>query len=94
MIAIEDEIDDEDFTTDRDDKLLVDSNEDLSDHEATLVETVVIKNSRKRKNEDKEEPSKRKKVVERTSKNNLECNLCNTKFSRKDNLARHMRNKH
>ena len=94
MIAIEDEIDDEDFTTDRDDKLLVDSDEDLSDHEATLVETVVIKNSRKRKNEDKEEPSKRKKVVERTSKNNLECNLCNTKFSRKDNLARHMRNKH
>ena len=74
--------------------LLVDSDDDHSDHEAKLVESVATRNSRKRKNENMNEPSKRKKVEERSSKNNLQCSLCNTMFSRKDNLARHMRNKH
>ena len=98
QIAVEDDIaNDADFTTAREDHLLLDSDEDLSDPEITIGELVAVKETRKRKVESKKEPSKRKKVEvikEKVSKNNLQCNLCNTMFSRKDNLARHMRNKH
>ena len=98
IISIEDEIDDDaDFTTAGEDHLLIDSDEDLSDHETTLVESVAARESRKRKFESKKETSTWKKVEimkEKSSKNNVQCNLCNTLFSRKDNLARHMRNKH
>ena len=87
-----------DFTTAGEDNLLIDSDEDLSDHETNLVESVAARERRVRKFESKIETSKRKKKVkimkEKTSKNNLKCSLCNTLFSRKDNLASHMRNKH
>ena len=98
MIAVEDEIeDDTDFITAGEDHLLIDSDEDLSDHETTLVESVAARESRKRKFESKKETSKRKKVEimkEKSSKNNVQCNLCNNLFSRKDKLGCHMRNKH
>ena len=77
MIAVEDEIDDADSTTAREDHLLIDSDEDLSDLETTLVESVAARESRKRNFESKKEPSKQKKVEvmkEKTSKNNIQCN--------------------
>ena len=47
IISIEDEIDDDaDFTTAGEDHLLIDSDEDLSDHETTLVESVAARESR------------------------------------------------
>ena len=61
MIAVKDEIDDADFTTAREDHLLIDSDKDLSDLDTTLVESVAARESRKRNFESKIEPSKQKK---------------------------------
>ena len=62
MIAVEDEIeDDADFTTAGEDHLLIDSDEDLSDHETTLVESVAARERRILKFESKIKTSKQKK---------------------------------
>ena len=88
---------DDDFITSQEELLLIESNDDGSDFEITMGETVVEKVSRKRKAPTIKEPSKRKrteKIPEQTSRNNLQCEICNTMFSRKDSLTRHIRNKH
>ena len=39
-------------------------------------------------------PLKPRSNTQSEEKNTLKCNVCGTSFSRKDNLSRHMRNKH
>ena len=50
-------------------------------------------NSRKAKSNAMAAPSKRNKIVAKHG-THLNCDICNVNFSRKDNLSRHMRNKH
>ena len=93
-----DELDvDEDFApNDNEHLLLVDS--DYEDEE-TVVEETVSKRQLTRKQKPIHNvvspPTKRKKVDSKKSNNStLSCDICMSTFSRKDNLLRHVKNKH
>ena len=67
------------------------------------VAELVVQNTRKRKNQpllhvvSPKRSRKVAKVPEKITKNKkliMNCDICETTFSRKDNLSRHMRNKH
>ena len=77
---------------------LEDSEEEYVDEEerANKVEDNVTKvNTRKRKLiNDNSKPTKKQKTVQREEGQSLVCDICKVSFTRKDNLARHKRNKH
>ena len=79
------ESDDEYIASDDDEKLLIEE-EDVA----------LNQNIRKRKaTETQRKPLKKQRSnTQSEEKNTLKCNVCGTAFSRKDNLSRHMRNKH
>ena len=64
------------------------------DTEKLLIEDEILPNFRqKRKRKTTEENEKTTKKT-KTSKQPLSCEICSVSFSRKDNLSRHVRNKH
>ena len=100
-IDIDDDLADVDFGSSSDELLLLEDEEDDTS-EITVAEPIV-EIARKRKKQPLLEvvsPKRSRKVAkvpEKITKNkkvNLNCEICETTFSRKDNLSRHIRNKH
>ena len=96
IIDIDDDFDD-DFISSEEELLLVEE----SDWETNIPETVTERRSSKRKAKTTEVAIKRKRmdkvVPEKGSKSKdgiFQCEVCATKFSRKDNMLRHVKNKH
>ena len=86
-IMLDDDEDDEDFES-RDEILLAEE-EDITFARSSKRNH---HNSRKRKADTQVKEKKRQKV--QTSTNTLQCSHCKLSFTRKDNLSRHIRNKH
>ena len=85
---------DDDFAPNDNEHLLL---EDSDDKETVVEETVSRPLTRKRKpiHNVVSPPTKRKKVDSKKSNNStLSCDICMSTFSRKDNLLRHVKNKH
>ena len=97
-ILMEDDTDDEDF--DSQEELLLLEEDDWVPVEklpistrrtrATIEMEDIIETGGKRKANEQDEASKRQK----TGPNSLQCTICDAAFTRKDNLARHVKNKH
>ena len=85
------EEDDDEFDAHSEEHLLIDDDDDWSKPETPLIKT-------KRKattKHDETQAKKKKTVVEKNpSKINFQCPECGQIFTRKDNLSRHVRNKH
>ena len=86
---------DNDLINSRDDEILMMSDDD-SDTVITTEESIKekeVNRKRKAKSNAIAAPSQRNKIVAKPG-THLNCDICNVNFSRKDNLSRHMRNKH
>ena len=93
-IISEDDTDDEDF--DSQEELLLLEEDDWDQPIATRRTTVdqsmveeIVEKGRKRKADEKVQGPKTQKRP-----NSLLCNICDVNFTRKDNLVRHLNNKH
>ena len=95
---MEDDTDDEDF--DSQEELLLLEEDDWVPVEklpistrrtrATIEMEETIETGGKRKANEQDKAPKRQK----TGPNSLQCTICDAAFTRKDNLARHVKNKH
>ena len=99
-IILEDDTDDEDFDS-QEELLLLEEDDWVQPIKpiatrrtrATVIQPMVeeiLEKGRKRKADEKVQAPKRQK----TAPYSLQCNICDVSFSRKDNLARHLKNKH